>query len=108
MTKKHISAIKKQGRRVNMKGFWFLSITSLAILSLVYVFQVNAVTNNSYNISLLEKKVQKMSLDNEGLEVKLTQQQSLPNATLLAEDLSLQKIEKIEYLNVSQGVAIAK
>jgi Tfp pilus assembly protein PilN len=108
MTKKHITTIKKQGRKINMKGFWFLSITSLAILSLVYVFQVNAMTNNSYDISLLEKKVQKMSFDNEGLEVKLTQQQYLPNATLLADSLSLQKIEKIEYLNVAQGVAIAK
>ena len=108
MITKTRAAIKKTREKMGLRGFWAISIALLAILSLVYVFQVNAVTNDAYNIANLDKKTEEMAQVNEGLEVKITQQQYLPNATKVAENLLLEKINRIEYLNVAQGVAVAK
>ncbi|MFA5349384.1 MAG: hypothetical protein WC309_03395 [Candidatus Paceibacterota bacterium] len=95
-------------KKMKLRGFWVISIPLLAILSLIYVFQVNAITNNAYNIANLQKETKKIAQNNEGLEVKITQQAYLPNATKIAENLLLEKINRIEYLNVAQGVAVAK
>lgn len=108
MITKTTAAIRQTKEKIGLKGFWALSISLLAILSLVYVFQVNAITNSAYNIAKLANKTESMAQTNQDLEVKITQQQYLPNATKIAENLLLEKINKIEYLNVAQGVAVAK
>jgi len=106
--KKQLATFEQAKGKMQLKGFWGLSIAILIVLTLFYIYQVNAITNQSYNISILEQKAKKMTQVKEGLEVKLTQEQYLPNATKLAADLQLEKIDRIEYINPAKPVAAAK
>ena len=106
--KRQLATFKQAKEKIRLKGFWGLSIAILLVLTLFYIYQVNAIINQSYNISVLEQKAKKMTQIKENLEVKLTQEQNLPNATKLAADLQLEKIDRIEYINPAKPVAAAK
>jgi len=106
MTTRSKTAIKGTKRRFKIKGFWLISIISLIGLSAVYMYQVNAITGQAYKVSVLNREAKQMAQDNESLEGKIVQQQGLTSQT--ANSLNLERIVKIEYVNLAKPVVAAR
>lgn len=92
--------------RVSFKillAFTMLVIFSLAI---VLVYQLNAYTSEVYFIHEAEKQIIRLSQENKVLEIDLAKANSLGNVDNYAQNF--EKIEKIEYLSVSDSIILAK
>jgi hypothetical protein len=95
-------------KRINLRKIWILSIFSIIILSFLYIVQVNSITNKSYLLHSLQAKLEKLSEENDELEVWLTKNEPLPNLEVLAQNLNFEKIDRVQYLKAFEGPVAAK
>ncbi|MCK4354933.1 hypothetical protein KAW43_01090 [Candidatus Parcubacteria bacterium] len=77
-------------------------------LSVFYVFQIIQITQESYLVLDYQEDLQELLQANENLEIYFTQNKSLNNVELLAQELNYEKIGKIHYIQITKGVVAAK
>jgi len=77
---------------------FYITIIFTIILVVFYLFQVNKVVVNLYEISQLENQLKRLSLNNQQLEVSLSSSDQLINFSQLAQRSNFEKIDKISYI----------
>ena len=90
-------------KRFNLKTFWILSICSILILSLLYIYQVNSLTNTSKNLSIVKDNLRNYLSITEGLELG-----GGVDLEMLASNLNFEKIDKVNYINLFEGSVAAR
>jgi len=83
----------------------FILIISLALL---YIFQVKAITEAMYLIKNHSSQLEELSQENEMLEIKFSQLNSLENLGFLVANLNLEKVKKIDYIEIPAASVVRK
>lgn len=86
--------------RFNLKIFWILSLILIICLSILYVFQINNLTSRAYQIKNSQREINKLSSQNEKLEIELAKSNSLTNIANLIEKFNFEKANKIHYIQI--------
>ncbi len=90
----------------------FLTITLISILVLLvfYVFQVNAFTEETYLIQSYEKKLSQLSEENESLEVNFSRFNSLANIENYLQNQNFKKVNQgqVRYIQIPGGSVAAR
>lgn len=76
-------------------------IFALAVLSVVYLFQVNGLVAKNFQLHNLQKLLQQGQDKNQMLSVSLMQIRSLDNLERAAQNLNLVAIDKTNYLKIA-------
>ena len=77
--------------------FSFVAILSLSVF---YIFQINQSTKNSYLAQIYQQKVEVLLDETQELENEYTFVNSLENLLPAIQELELEKIKEISYLNL--------
>ncbi len=94
--------------RISSKFLWiFISILTLSLL-VVCIFQINAYTNEVYLIQNYEKKLNQLTRENKILEVNFSEVNSLNNVGNYVQNNVFEKANKIDYIRLLEGTALAK
>ena len=105
--KKSIS-IKSLSLRVSLNFFWGLSFILIIFLVILYIFQVTAITEAMYLIKNHSRQLESLSQEKEILEIKFSQLNSLENLRSLVANLNLEKVEKIDYIEIPAASVVRK
>ncbi len=82
---------------------------TVALFSVLYLVQVNALATKGYQIKDLEKRISEQKKQNERLQMKIIERQSLGSLQEKVDSLGLVRTERIEYLKASsQSVAAVR
>lgn len=97
--------IKPLKRPITLRLFWLLTILSIAVLLVFYIFQVNAEASERYLIQEYEKRIEGISRESQNLGISSAQVNSLNNITALLEhpqsgEANFEKTDKIHYIRV--------
>ncbi|MBZ9572145.1 hypothetical protein KJA15_02350 [Patescibacteria group bacterium] len=87
--------------RFNLKAFWVIIFISILALLAFYIFQVNAMISQTYQIKDYQKKLEEIIKENETLKinsVKINSLETLENKIL---EFGFEKVDKIHYIQVS-------
>ena len=76
------------------------SFTVILSLSVFYIFQINQSTKNSYLAKIYQQKVAVLLDETQELKNKYTFVNSLENLLPAIQELELEKIQEISYLNL--------
>ncbi len=94
--------------RISLKVLWiFISILTLSLL-VACIFQINAYTKEVYLIQNYEKKLNQLTLENKILEVNFSEVNSLNNVGNYVQNNVFEKANKIDYIRLLEGTALAK
>lgn len=88
--------------------FWTLSFILIISLVILYIFQVTTITEAMYLIKNHSRQLERLSQENEILEIKFSQLNSLENLKFLVANLNLEKVEKIDYIEIPTANVMRK
>jgi len=80
------------------------SFPLLFLLSILYMIQVTSFNSKSYLIAINQEKIQSLEKNNNNLEIQVSLK-AQPNLDKVAKEFAFEKIKKIDYINLFQGVA---
>lgn len=87
-----------------MKKKLFISSTiAFALLSAVYIFQINSLTEKAHDIAKGESEITNLKAQAKTLEMQYVQNSSFTNLEELAARLEFEKITHISYSRVGEG-----
>lgn len=89
--------------RFSLKIFWILSFVLIISLLIFYIFQVNALTVETYQIHNFQKKISTILKENESLRISSAKLNSSSNLETLIKDFGFEKTEKIHYIQILGG-----
>lgn len=92
----------------SFRFFWSLVIFSTVALLIFYIFQVNAEISERYSIQGYKEKISEISKENQDLEIKAVQLNSLDKAIKLLGSLNFEKTNKIYYIRTLDKQVVAK
>jgi len=94
--------------RFSLKTVWILSLGLMFFLLIFYIFQVNQVTKASFAISNYEKQMTELSQESKSLEMSFSDLSSLASVETLVSTLNYEKVNKVHYIQMLEGTALAK
>ncbi len=98
-----------QFANINKKTLvWAFAWALVVSLSTFYVFQIIQITRESYLVLDYQQDLQELLRTNENLEIYFTQNKSLNDVELLAQELNYERIRKIHYIQAAKSVAAVK
>jgi len=87
-----------------MKKKLFISSTiAFALLSAVYIFQINSLTEKAHDIANNESEITNLKAEAKSLEIQYVQNSSFTNLEKLAAHLEFEKITHVSYSRVGEG-----
>ena len=89
------------------KTFLTIIFISTLILLVFYIFQVNALTKETYLIKSCEKKLSQLSRENETLEVNFSKASSLSNIGNYLQSQNFEKVSQVKYIYILEGSVAA-
>jgi cell division protein FtsB len=101
-----ISMIPVLRIRLNFRFLYLLLVLITFFLFFISIYQFNTYTSEVFFISQAEKQLNQLSQENKVLEINLAEANSLGNLAGYAQNF--EKAEKIEYLRVLEGTALAR
>lgn len=103
---KEISSIRLPS--FSFKFLFKLGFASIVFLSIIYVFQMNAILKGTYLINSYDKKINSLSLENEKLEIKSLNGNSLAEIEALANSYNFEKTGEVEYIKLLDSQVVKK
>lgn len=94
--------------RFSLKLFWILSFVPIISLLAFYIFQVNFLTKETYQIQNYQKKINKIIQENENLIIDSAKLNSFSNIETLIKDFGFEKAEKIHYIQILESQVATK
>ena len=90
--------------------FWVINLIFFSVLSIFYIFQVGTLTQKIYLKSDYEKRLEKLSKENEVLEIEFSKLNSLANIEnyLTGENFVKAKPNQVKYIQILEGTVVAK
>jgi len=86
--------------KINLKIFWVLSFILIISLLIFYIFQVNNLAENIYQIKIYQKKIDELSQEGEILKINSAKINSLADFEVLIKNFGFEKAEKVRYIEV--------
>jgi cell division protein FtsL len=105
-TEKHTLNKKPKIRRGSF--IIYIVIFLIILSSLAYVIQVNSIAVKGFKIEELRKRVNQLQMENEKLEIKVAEMQSMSKIEEVANQLGLVKSEKVEYLKGGSSMMVVR
>lgn len=93
---------------ISLKIFLLSEVLLITALLAFYIYQVNVETFERYLVQEYQKKISELSKENKILEINSAQLSSLDNITLLLQELSFEKADKIHYIQVLETEVVAR
>jgi sensor histidine kinase regulating citrate/malate metabolism len=93
--------------KFNWRVFLFLSFCSILLLSVMYIFQVNQIMKDGYSINNYQTNLDNLIKENKNLEVTLSQMSYMDKVQAKVQELGFQKVQTVEYIQIS-GSSLAK
>jgi len=90
----------------SMVIFW-LSILLVGLI-LGYIFTINKIATLGYNIKTTERKIQELKNQNDNLQIKSSELMSINTLENKATDLGMVRPIEVDYLNVTEKLALTK
>ncbi|KKQ76316.1 MAG: hypothetical protein US98_C0041G0005 [Parcubacteria group bacterium GW2011_GWC1_38_6] len=90
------------------KIFWSIVIIFLLALCVLSVIQVGFMTKGVYSIRDHQNKISELSKENRLLAINFSKSNSLAYFKGLISDLNLERSDKVEYIQILGGQAIAR
>ncbi|PIZ87866.1 MAG: hypothetical protein COX92_00030 [Candidatus Nealsonbacteria bacterium CG_4_10_14_0_2_um_filter_40_15] len=91
-----------------LKVLWIFISILMSSLLVVCIFQIGAYTKEVYLIQSYEKKLNQLTLENKILEVNFSEVNSLNNVGNYVQNSVFEKANKIDYIRLLEGTALAK
>ena len=85
-----------------------MNLIIIFVLLTFYILQINAEVSQQYQVQQYEKKISEISKENQELEIKLTQANSLEQITGFLGVSGFEKVDKIHYIKILDGQVVAK
>jgi len=82
----------------------FILILALLVF---YIFQVNALTKETYLIQSCEEKLSQLSGENETLEVNFSKVNSLANIENYLQNQNFEKVSQVKYIHILESSVAA-
>lgn len=95
-------------RLLSFKIFRTLGLISITLLSVFYIFQINAMMNEIYLTHNYQRKLKNLSQENKTLEISFSQESSLSNIEALIKNLNFEKVNQIHYIQVLESQVVTK
>jgi hypothetical protein len=82
-----------------------LTFSFILIISLFgfYIFQVNRLTFENYQIKTSQEKIKELLAENEKFEIQLVKLNSLASIEKLISDFNFEKIDRISYIQILES-----
>jgi len=84
----------------SQKAIWILIFASIISLLVVYVFQINSLTRQVYDLRNYEKKLTDLSQENAVLEINFSKANSLENVEDYLKSQSFEKVAQVKYIHI--------
>jgi len=94
--------------RINLRFFWILSFLLIGALLVFYIFQVTAFITAGYQVQNYQGKINDLERQNKFLEIGSVRINSLENIERRAQELGFVKINKINYIQALEYLAVTK
>lgn len=88
--------------KVNIKATMFFIALSILLLSFYYVYEINNLTNGSYQIKKIENKISVLSFENKDLQTNFAKVSFLDSIQEKTQALNFEKTKDIKYLQIPQ------
>ena len=90
--------------------FWTINLIFFSVLLIFYILQVGTLTQKIYLKSDYEKRLEKLSKENEVLEIEFSKLNSLANIEnyLTGENFVKAKPNQVKYIQILEGTVVAK
>lgn len=98
-------AAKKQPKESRLT-FSFLFVVLICALGVFYIFEVNNVATQGYQIQSLEKKVQDLKDTNEKLKIREAELRSMYNIEEKTKELNMSAPANVSYMQLPGNVAM--
>lgn len=85
---------------INWKIVCFLGFFMSFALLVLYVWQINDLTSNSYLINSYEKQISALSQENKNLQVSFAESSFLGQALTKVQALNFQKATSVKYIQI--------
>jgi len=93
--------------RFSSATFNVLVIGIIVLVSLFYLIQSNKISTYGFKIKELEEELRKLRQENEKFELEVTKLQSISKIEEVGRELSMIKVEKVDYITqINTSMAI--
>ena len=89
--------------KLNLRVFAVLIFISIISLLVFYIFQINNIIFNGYQIKDFQKRLDIMAKENRILEINYSQTRALENIEMKVQELGFEKVGKINYFQVLEN-----
>jgi len=105
-----ISIIRKLVLKIKFswKAFWISSFILIITFIFSYIFQINALAEETYHIQDYQNKISVLAQENDILLSSSLKQNSLSNIETLIKDSGFERIKKIHYIQVLERQVVAR
>ena len=95
---------------LSLRLFWILSIISIISLLVLYIFQVNFLTQETYLIQSYQEKLNQFSLENENLAIEFSKLNSLTNLEIHFSNQNFEKTNpaQIKYIKILESEIVTR
>ncbi len=98
----------KRRNRINVMFFKYLVFTLLIACGTYYIIGINDLSIRGFVINNLNSQIYSLENDNDFLEDKIMDLESFSSLDERIEELKMVKVDKIDYLNISEEVVAVK
>jgi cell division protein FtsL len=100
------SKVRLGKKRVDFASLIPMLFGVLVVLILFYAFTINRVATAGYDIKVMEKEIRDLKNGNDELKIKISELKSMAILEDKALEMGMKKPEKVDYLNVTAGLAL--
>lgn len=83
-----------------LKMFWVILLILIVLLFGIYIFQISAISKNSFLVEQYQKEIISSSEKNQNLEIYLASTDSLEEREKLIKNLGFEPVDKIHYIRI--------
>ena len=87
----------------NKKILILAALSIIFYLLVSYIFQINNLVSKSYSLQSYQRNIEKISSENDKMELNLAGVRSLQNAEVRISELGFEKITKIHYIQILEN-----
>lgn len=94
--------------RINWKVLIITELILVVSLLIFYIFQINNLTQSTYQIQQYQKKIDRLSQENESLRINSLKNNSLSTIETLTKDFGFEKVNNVQYIQILESQVVKK
>jgi len=94
------------GARISLVSLGFIFLAAIFLSGIFYLYQVNSLATQGFEIKDIEKNIQAIEKENKQLQIKEIELRSMNNIEKATEELNLVNSSNVTYIEVAGPVAM--